>query len=280
MTLADLVLHTKVRQRLENYSRQPTHALLLIGEKGVGLGTIARTLAKEIAPANVAIITPRLHDKQKTSSINIDDIRELAEFTRDRRSDPICVIIDEAEKMTVSAPEAFLKGLEEPVAQVFYILTTHKPAKLPATIKSRAQTIEILPPLAEMCESLFARTELAKGSAKLAKVKFLGDRRPAEIVRLLTDEEYFDAATALMETAKHFIQGDPAKRLSIVANCTTRDEAILLVQNIAKLLLLSGVAAKNSKAVAHNLHATSEVIDRLAQNGNVRMQLTYLALNI
>ena len=268
MIFSDLILHPRTRQTLTNYLAQPTHALLLTGEKGVGLGTIAKTLAREVANASVVIIEPRLHDKQKTPNINIEDIRELGHFTRDRRSDHLCIMIDEAEKMTDRAPEAFLKALEEPVERVFYILTTHAPAKLPATIKSRAQIVEILPPPAEMCKSLFAGSE----PAKLEKIKFLGNRRPAEIARLIADEEYFRAAAAVMETAKNFIQGAPTKRLEIVASTTTRETAINLAQNVAKLLLL--------KSATDGLETVSEVIDNLTQNGNVRAQLTYLALNI
>jgi DNA polymerase III delta prime subunit len=276
MTLVELVLHPQTRRELKNYLKQPTHALLLTGEQGVGLGTIAQVLAKEIAGTNIATVQPRLHDKQKTISINIDDIRELGQFTRDRRSEPLCIVIDEAEKMTISAPEAFLKALEEPVSHVFYILTTHMPARLPVTIKSRAQTIKVLPPLAGACDTLLAGSD----PAKLARVKFLGDRQPAEITRLLTDEEHFRAAAATMEAAKRFVQGKPAERLAIVANTTTRDAAIKLTQNIAQLLLLTASRAKNPKAAADSLHVVSEVIDRLHQNGNVRAQLTYLALNI
>jgi DNA polymerase III delta prime subunit len=276
MTFNELILHPKTRQALDGFLRQPTHALLLTGDRGVGLGTIAETLARQIASASTVIVKPRLHDKQKTLSINIDDIRELGQFTRDRRRDALVIVIDEAEAMTEKAPEAFLKSLEEPVAQIFYILTTHTPAKLPATIKSRAQTVEILPPPTEMCDQLLAGV----ASSELAKIKFLGDRRPTEIVRLLGDADYFRATAAAMETAKNFVQGNSAQRLEIVAGTTTRDAAIALAQNVAKLLALAMNRAKNPKTAANYLNAVSEVIDNLYQNGNVRAQLTYLALNV
>lgn len=280
MTFSDLILHPKTRQALESYLKQPTHALLLTGSNGVGLGTIAKILAKEIAQSNVAVIEPHIHDKQKTLSINIEDIRELRTFTRSRHSDALCIVIDEAEKMTTNAPEAFLKALEEPVSRIFYILTTHAPAKLPLTIKSRAQTIEILPPLTTAYEKLLQAAPTKLTAAKRTQIAFLAERKPAEIVRLLTNEEYFRKQSSMMTAAKDFVQGNPAKRLEIIAGITTRDAAISLSKNVAKLLLLTTSRAPNDRVAANNLSVVSDVTENLIQNGNVRAQLTYLALNI
>jgi replication-associated recombination protein RarA len=280
MIFGDLILHPKTRAILTNYLKQPSHALLLVGDSGMGLGTIARALAKEIAGASVAVVKPHIHDKQKTPNINVDDIRELGQFTRDRRSDALCIVVDEAEKMTNSAPETFLKALEEPVQGVFYILTTHSASKLPATIKSRTQTVEILPPPSDLCEKLFQNAPLKLTAAKRTQITFLADRKPAEIVRLLSDEEYFRTASFAMTTAKDFVQGEPAKRLEIVANTTSREAAIVLAKNVAKLLSLTTIRTKDPKSAADNLNTVSEVIDNLTQNGNARAQLMYLALNI
>ncbi|MDR1969981.1 MAG: AAA family ATPase [Candidatus Nomurabacteria bacterium] len=262
---------------LTNYRQQPTHALLLTGDKGVGLGTIARTLAKEIAGANVITIAPRLHDKQKTANINVDGIRELRQLTRNRRDDPLCIVIDEAERMTDKAPEAFLKALEEPTARVFYILTTHSPAKLPKTITSRTQIVEILPPSSNDCEKLLQASLTKLSVAKHTQIMFLADRKPAEIARLLADEEYFRTTSSAMTLAKDFVQGGPARRLEIIAETITRDAAIDLSENIAKLLLIT---AGRVKTATDSLNVVSNVVEHLVQNGNVRAQLTYLALNI
>jgi DNA polymerase III delta prime subunit len=280
MCLAELILNPRSRRALENYLKRPSHALLLTGDNGVGLGTVAESLAREIAGANAVVMKPQLHDKQKTLSINIDDIRELRQFTRDRRSDALCIVIDEAEKMTASAPEAFLKALEEPSPQTFYILTTHMPSKLPATIRSRTQIIEILPPLAENCNQLFETAKTKLSAAKQAQIIFLADRRPAEIVRYLADEEYFRQTATGVELAKKFVQGDIKQRLAIISSVSTRDTAMKLARNVARLLYLTIGRARNGKTAAENLDTAVKVIDNLHQNGNLRAQLTYLALNI
>lgn len=72
--------------------------------------------------------------------VKIDDIRQLQEFcqtTGNRR----VVVIDNADKMTLGAGNAFLKTLEEPRAGVYLLLISDNPSKLLPTIKSRVQSL-------------------------------------------------------------------------------------------------------------------------------------------
>ncbi|MCL1929768.1 hypothetical protein FWF93_01390 [Candidatus Saccharibacteria bacterium] len=62
-------------------------------------------------------------------------------------------------------------------------------------------------------------------------------------------------------------------RLKIVAKIKSREEAIELVQSMA------ANATKDSSR-AKNLPLLSDTLDRLAQNGNVKIQLTNLAVNL
>ena len=280
MKFSDLILHTKSRTNLENYLKKPMHALLLVGENGVGLRTIAKSLAQEIAKANMIIIEPKLHNQQKTANINIDDIRDLHEITRARRDKNFVILIDDVDKMTNDAPQAFLKLLEEPTANIFYILTSHNAKRLPETIRSRTQIIEILPPPKTAVQEIFKVSPTKLMAEKRAQIEFLGERKPAEIVRLLTDEQYFRDKAAVMNTAKKFIQGSVAEKLKIVVATTARETAIELAQNIAKLLILTAPKSKNPKMIAESLSILTKTIENLTQNGHVKTQLLNLALNI
>jgi len=281
MKLDDLILNQISRQQIHNYLKNPTQALLLTGENGLGLGTIAQALAQEIAGANIVKIVPRLHKTQTTANINIDDVRELNELTRARRVDNLVIVIDEAEKMTRDTPQALLKLLEEPSTHVYYILTSHSPERLPATILSRAQEIKVLPPSDEDCEKLFS-VESKITVAKKTQIKFLAASRPAEIYRLNGDEQYFRAVASSVETAKNFLQSKEFGRLKIVAETNSRDGAITLVKNVAKLLTLTAAKTetKNANRTAANLQLVSTTLDNLAQNGNARAQLMNLAINL
>lgn len=69
-------------------------------------------------------------------------------------------LIDDADCMNVNAQNAFLKTLEEPPSDSFFILATGSPSSLLPTIISRCQTILLL---TNRCDYLFAgATELFK----------------------------------------------------------------------------------------------------------------------
>lgn len=262
----NLTINTKTKSAIKTYLKEPTHALLLVGQQGVGLGTIAKEIARNIAKQNVVIVSPKLHKTQKTTNINTEDIRELSSITQTRRKEPLVIVIDEAEKMTIGAPEAFLKSLEEPVEQVFYILTSHNTSNLPATILSRVQTIEVLPCNIEKI------TENIKPQIKKRQIDFISNGLPAEASRLMNDEIYFRTKSKLYEDAKKYLSGNVYEKLAVVPTFKNREEAINFLLVVSKLAQI-----KLSKP--KSLQVLGEVLDNLSQNGNTKAQLTYLATN-
>lgn len=280
MIIENLVLNSTSRAHLETYLSEPSHAMLLSGAVGVGLGTIAKTLAKQIAGAEVITINPTIHNKQKTASINIDDIRNINTLIGHRRTNKLVIVIDDLESMTNDAPQAFLKLLEEPSSNVYYILTTHNLNKVPATILSRTQVISVLPASQSDCRVLFEQSPLRLTDDKLKKISFMANGHPAEIVRLVTDETHFRNRVDSIEKAKLFLTGSPIERLEIIAGITNRDLATELAYNLAKLTTLTAGQAQNINWLPSRLEAISSALDNLKQNGNTRTQLLFLALNI
>ena len=274
MKFDELILHPTTRKILAGYLTRPTHALLLAGEVGVGLGTVARTLAQTVAGANYKVVLPSLHNQQKTVNINVDDIRELVTLNRAKRREKFIIIIDEAEKMTGVSPQAFLKILEEPAMNLHFILTTHQPAKLPATILSRTEKIDVLPTTAAPILKNYNRKILP---ARLQQLNFLAGNLPAEMSRLLADETYFRQVAGQMETAKNFVASPVCARLEIIAENTSRDSAQTLTRNIAKILLTHSTGDVRT---ADQLATLAAVTENLAANGNTRAQLMHLALNL
>jgi DNA polymerase III delta prime subunit len=78
----------------------------------------------------------------------LQDALSRTAFTKRR-----LVIIEEAEKISLPAVSALLKSLEEPSATTRYLLVTHFPRRLPATIRSRCQSVR-LPAVAEASAGL------------------------------------------------------------------------------------------------------------------------------
>ena len=57
-------------------------------------------------------------------------------------------MLETADAMTASAANALLKTLEEPSARTYLLLISHQPGRLPATIRSRCQSLAVQCPSA------------------------------------------------------------------------------------------------------------------------------------
>ena len=90
----------------------------------------------------------------------IEQIRSLSEklTLTPRLGETLVAIVDPADAINYNAFNALLKTLEEPQPGRYLWLLSSNPARLPATIRSRCQRLEIrLPPRAEALEWLVAR---------------------------------------------------------------------------------------------------------------------------
>jgi DNA polymerase-3 subunit gamma/tau len=134
------------------------HAFLFVGSRGTGKTTTARILAKALNCLNLdkdgdpcdkctnclAVKSGNFVDLVEidaASNRGIDDIRDLREKVRLAPSmgTKKVYIIDEVHMLSSDAFNAFLKTLEEPPANVVFILCTTEFHKVPETIKSRCQ---------------------------------------------------------------------------------------------------------------------------------------------
>ena len=238
-SIEQLILHPRTRTQLEQFLTHPTHALMLTGPMGVGLGTIARTIGHQLAGANVIYVAPTLHNKQKTTIINA--------------------------------------LIEEPVPRVYYIFTAHSLQNIPATIMSRSALIKVLLPTEADCAVLYSELD----STVASQVKFMANRRPALIKRLTSDDNFFESESSSMQIAKEFMQNAVSRRMEIIDALPDKELATSLCHDLAQLVisLASTGRLKNSQKVASQLLLLSETADRLTNNGNLRLQLTNLAIN-
>jgi DNA polymerase-3 subunit delta' len=147
------------------------HAWILAGIKGLGKGAFARAAARELVnepgipqpdgehhpdihvldhlPANDDEDKKRAEGKpfQVKRNITIDQIRRMQQRlnTRPTLGSRRAVIIDPADDMEKSAVNALLKSLEEPPAGTYFLLVTHRPGRLLATVRSRCLTLPFAP---------------------------------------------------------------------------------------------------------------------------------------
>lgn len=119
--------------------------------------------------AFVSFIPTRDGARMRTEIV-IEQVRELSErlALTPQYGGAQVVVIDPADALNHAAANALLKTLEEPQPGRFLWLLSAHPARLPATIRSRCQVLELrLPPQAEALAWLRARGH-ADGAARHA----------------------------------------------------------------------------------------------------------------
>jgi DNA polymerase-3 subunit delta' len=114
--------------------------------------------------------TPPEGNPKGPLGIRIADIRDLERLASLRPVEaPVKVfVIDEAQRMTLATPQAFLKTLEEPPARTVLILILPHARALPATVLSRCQLVRFAPPAAPGQPALLPRADDAARAPALA----------------------------------------------------------------------------------------------------------------
>lgn len=149
------------------------HGWLLAGKAGLGKRDFALAAARELVtepgvpqPAgehpDILVLTYGPKDDkaekaqadgkpfERARSIRIKQIRAMQRrlITRPTLGSRRAIIIDPADDMEKAAANALLKSLEEPPVGTFFLLVTHRPARLLPTIRSRCRTLRF-PALAD-----------------------------------------------------------------------------------------------------------------------------------
>ena len=152
------------------------HGWLLAGPRGVGKINLALLAARRLledADGDVRFLEadeaavamagrhepadrhPDLHwvfPEPKRNTLTVEQIREAAQSLSltSLTSQARVLVLEPADAMTVAAANALLKTLEEPTSRTYLLLIAHQPGRLPATIRSRCQSLSVrCPPAAE-----------------------------------------------------------------------------------------------------------------------------------
>lgn len=259
----DVVGQEMITKTLRNavMTNQTSHAYLFTGPRGTGKTSTAKIFAKAInchhqengEPCNEceickAITNGSLNDVLEidaASNNGVEEIRDIRDKVKyaPTQADYKVYIIDEVHMLSTGAFNALLKTLEEPPANVVFILATTEPHKIPATIISRTQRFD------------FKRIT---SSTILKRMEYILKQK---------DIQYEDAALKVIAKAA---EGGMRDALSILdqvisfgENNVTLDNALLVTGSVTKMDLLNYLQAVVNQKTPEAL----EMIHKLVQDG-------------
>jgi DNA polymerase-3 subunit delta' len=183
--------------------------------------------------ADAIRVTFGLRDDGKLrTEIVVDQIRDLCErFAQtSSRGGWRVAIIDPADALNHNAANALLKTLEEPDPGVMMILVADDMARLPATIRSRCQRIEIPAPTREAGVAWLAAQGVSAANA--ASALDLADGNPGEALSLLAPDVQ-RIVTTLIDDLAALIEG---RELAPIAARWNDEHAELRLRTMARLL--------------------------------------------
>jgi DNA polymerase-3 subunit delta' len=101
------------------------------------------SLARDVGEANEDDVVPAAKAAKPSTEIKINQVRALDDFLnlRSHRGARRVALVRPAEDMNPNAANALLKGLEEPPGAACFVLVSHRPSSLLATIRSRCVSL-------------------------------------------------------------------------------------------------------------------------------------------
>ena len=279
------------------------HALLLSGPAGLGKNGFSDALADsllcearrddgtacgecrgcKLMAAGSHPDFRRVAPEEAGKQIRIDPIRELSAYLTlsSQYAGFKVAIITPAERMNVNAANSLLKTLEEPTSGSVLILVAERPVLLPATVRSRCQTVLFdRPARAEALAWLEARGGSLQGSGEL--LLDLADGQPLTALEL-AEGGRMEARGALLEGLERLAAGrvDP---LAVAAEWAKGDAKGALfwlsswVMDMIRLKMASADTPVVNRDLAPRLRALSEPLEpkRLYQRYDQLLQATKL----
>ncbi|MGH7231998.1 MAG: DNA polymerase III subunit delta' [Nitrospiraceae bacterium] len=320
MPFADLIGHESPKARLKAsiLHGRVAHAYLFFGEDRIGKRLAAmrfvQALNCETAPGahgpdacgacrSCCQIEAHTHPdflmiepdrEQANPQIKIEQIREIEQQVIYR---PLIgryksVLLDDADRMTLSAANALLKTLEEPPAHSLFVLITGRPSALPATIRSRCQGIRFIPPAHTQVEAaLILKREIPPADARLLTIMTqarIGQALTGDVKTIRATQDEFRAALSpaslqsvagLLATADALHKADRIPEALEWITLWLRDLLLLrvgadsdLVLNLDRVRELKEIAQGVQIDALLDLLAEIEAIER-ASNRNINLQI-------
>ena len=259
----DVVGQEMITKTLRNavMTNQTSHAYLFTGPRGTGKTSTAKIFAKAInchhqengEPCNEceickAITNGSLNDVLEidaASNNGVEEIRDIRDKVKyaPTQADYKVYIIDEVHMLSTGAFNALLKTLEEPPANVVFILATTEPHKIPATIISRTQRFDF--------KRITSATILKRMEYILNQKNIQYENAALKVIAKAAEGGMRDALSILDQV------------ISFGENNVTLENALLVTGSVTKTDLLNYLQAVVDQKTPEAL----EMIHKLVQDG-------------
>ena len=249
-----------ITQTLKNaiMTHQTSHAYLFTGPRGTGKTSAAKIFAKAInchhlvdgEPCNECDTCKAITKGQLNDVIEIDaasnngveeirDIRDKAKYAP-TEADYKVYIIDEVHMLSTGAFNALLKTLEEPPANVIFILATTEPHKIPLTIISRTQRFDF--------RRIMAKDSYERMVYILKQKDVTYDEKALRVIAQAAEGGMRDALSILDQV------------ISFGDNTVTLDDALMVTGSVTKKLIADYVEEVTNHVTKPALETMREIL--------------------
>ena len=178
--------------------KKSARTFLLTGGSGVGKTTIARLIAKEVGCSPSDII-----EIDGATNTGIDDMRAVIERLQYKSlsGNARTVILDESHAISKQSFQSMLKVLEEPPTDVYWVLCTTEPDRIPKNIRTRCLQYDLRPvsidAILALLETVVKKEKLSVKDEILELIIEAAEGSPRQALVFLAEcAELKDAASA------------------------------------------------------------------------------------
>lgn len=276
--MADLLINPLTKKRLESFIKRPAHALLLFGQQGSGLSTLATYTRKQFTAYSPDADALLLVEPNEKGTIAIEDIRGLAHRLKLRNSSSddvsIVVVIESAEAMPGEAQNALLKLLEEPPHGVLFILLAHDSSKILPTISSRCVPIEVLPVSLDAAEAYF------KDSSEAFVRSYRLSGGQTGLLHELAGRKDHPLVVSI-EDAKRLLTSTPFDRVKLIeSNYKQRPAARTIIESLLRVCTAALQSGRTTERWVENTIRCRDALQKLESNVQAKLVLDDLFLNL
>lgn len=260
MNFSDFVgLGSEIEQLMRSVrTGRISHAYLIAGARGSGKRTLANLLVQALfctgeekpcsaCPACKRFLSGNHPDvrtvRAKGKSISVEEIRNLIDYLSNKPYEGgyHAVVVEDADRMTVSAQNALLKTLESPAGDTVFFLLTDAPSSLLSTVRSRCVPVRMPVLSREMCREVLLRHGVSPEQTDMLAGYAMGSVGRA--LEAVEDDAVFALRDRVLRSAKA-LRGPESVRQAAepLAEEKDRSDAVL---NFLELLAGDRMAIQN-----------------------------------